>query len=177
MARLFNERRPAHIGVEVVNVDVDGPRSTTVERAVDGGDLTRLNEFLNCIDMTMDVFTYQSYEQGRRFPSNETLEAICNALNVRLSELVDPSWRDLHAISPAKSLIALTELEKAATKPAEVNDDSFERLRSAWIRLNDNGKGIALSLIESLLENDLLLNDSEPAFSNGDSHSSVAQSA
>ena len=96
---------------------------------------------------------------------------------MRLSELVDPSWRDLHDISPAKSLIALTELEKAATKPAEVNDDSFERLRSAWIRLNDNGKGIALSLIESLLENDLLLNDSEPAFSNGDSHSSVAQSA
>lgn len=90
---------------------------------------------------------------------------------MKLSDLVDPSWRNLHAISPAKSLIALTELEKAATKSAEVNDDPFERLRSAWIRLNDNGKGIALSLIESLLEKDLL-NDSEPAFSNGDSHSS-----
>ena len=96
---------------------------------------------------------------------------------MRLSELVDPSWHDLHAISPAKSLIALTELEKAAAKPSEVNDDPFERLRSAWIRLNDNGKGIALSLIENLLENDLLLNDSEPSFSNGDPHSSVAQSA
>ena len=56
MAGFLNERRPAHIGVEVVNVDVDGPRSATVERAVDGGDLTRLNEFLNCIDMAMDVF-------------------------------------------------------------------------------------------------------------------------
>ena len=137
----------------------------------------KINQTVAARRIGVELVTYQSYEQGRRFPLNETLEAICNALNVRLSDLVDPSWRNLHPISPAKSLIALTELEKAATKPAEINDDSFERLRSAWIRLNDNGKGIALSLIESLVENDLLLNDSEPAFSNGDSHSSVAQSA
>lgn len=136
----------------------------------------KINQTVAARRIGVELVTYQSYEQGRRFPSNETLEAICKVLNVRLSDLVDPSWRDLHAISPAKSLIALTELEKAATKPAEVNDDSFERLRSAWVRLNDNGKGIALSLIESLLENDLLLNDSEPV-SNGDSHSSVAQTA
>lgn len=134
----------------------------------------QINQAVAARRIGVELVTYQSYEQGRRSPSNETLEAICNALNVRLSDLVDPSWRNLHAISPAKSLIALTELEKAATKPAEVNDDSFERLRSAWIHLNDNGKGIALSLIESLLEKDLLLNDSEPDFSNGDSHSSVA---
>lgn len=55
MARLLNERRPAHIGVEVINVDVDGPRSATGERAVDGGDLTRLDEFLDCINMAMNV--------------------------------------------------------------------------------------------------------------------------
>lgn len=137
----------------------------------------KINQTVAARKIGVEVVTYQSYEQGRRFPSNETLEAICKALNVRLSDLVDPSWRNLHAISPAKSLITLTELEKAATKPAEVNDRSFEKLRSAWVRLNDNGKGIALSLIESLLENDLLLNDSEPAFSNDNSHSSVTQSA
>lgn len=137
----------------------------------------KINQTVAARRIGVGLVTYQSYEQGRRFPSNETLKAICKALNVRLSDLVDPSWRNLHAISPAKSLITLTELEIAATKPADVNDHSFEKLRSAWVRLNDNGKGIALSLIESLLENDLLLNDSEPTFSNDNSHSSVTQSA
>lgn len=137
----------------------------------------KINQTVAARRIGVGLVTYQSYEQGRRFPSNETLKAICKALNVRLSDLVDPSWRNLHAISPAKSLITLTELEIAATKPADVNDHSFEKLRSAWVRLNDNVKGIALSLIESLLENDLLLNDSEPTFSNDNSHSSVTQSA
>lgn len=40
----------------------------------------KINQTVAARRIGVELVTYQSYEQGRRFPSNETLEAICNAL-------------------------------------------------------------------------------------------------
>lgn len=38
-----------------------------------------INQTVAARRIGVELVTYQSYEQGRRFPSNETLEAICKA--------------------------------------------------------------------------------------------------